>query len=81
MTSQLSSVFTRYSCPAPMMRQTTLKLSVRTLKTCTAGSQEPSSASEDQRDTSLITLMTTETGGHRKQITPQLEGCDDYGGV
>lgn len=54
------SVFTRYLCPARMTRQTTLRLSVRTSKTCITGSQEQSSASEDQRDTSLTILMMIE---------------------
>lgn len=49
----------RYLCPVRMTQQTTLIQSVRTLKTCTAGSQEQSSASGDL-GICLTTPMTTE---------------------
>lgn len=55
-----------------------MRLNVRTSETCTAGSQEQSSASEDQRDTRLTTLMTTEEDSqHQDLITQQLGGHDD----
>lgn len=80
MVGQLSSVFARYLCPAHMTRQTTLRPSVRTSKTCTTGSQAPSSASDDHRDTGLTILTMTEIDvQHRKQILQQLEGHNDYG--
>lgn len=52
-------LFSRYLRPARMTPQTTLKPSARTLKICTGGSQERTSASGGKKDTSHTTLMMT----------------------
>lgn len=60
----------RYLCRAHVMQQTTVRVSVRTSETCTAGSRERSLGSEDHTDTSLRTLTTTNTSFEHHHKVP-----------